>query len=152
MSRDELADEDSPKKFCLQKLVEVASLNMNRVRFQWQSIWRTLGEHFTWVGSHKNLNVVIYAIDSLRQLADKFLEKEERKNFSYQKMFLKPFNTIMLNNLHSGQKEIKEYIVMCIAALCHQKAKFIKSGWEVILNIFTLAAQDTETHLVVQSF
>ena len=68
------------------------------------------------------------------------------------KMFLKPFNTIMLNNLHSGQKEIKEYIVMCIAALCHQKAKFIKSGWEVILNIFTLAAQDTETHLVVQSF
>ena len=42
------------------------------------------------VGQHKNLNVVIYAIDSLRQLADKFLEKEERKNFSYQKMFLKP--------------------------------------------------------------
>lgn len=101
VSKEELADEDSPKKFCLQKLVEVASLNMNRVRFQWQSIWRTLGEHFTWVGSHKNLHVIIYAIDSLRQLADKFLEKEERKNFSYQKMFLKPFETIMLNNLHS---------------------------------------------------
>ena len=33
VSRDELAEEDSPKKFCLQKLVEVASLNMNRVRF-----------------------------------------------------------------------------------------------------------------------
>lgn len=33
VSKDELADEDSPKKFCLQKLVEVASLNMNRVRF-----------------------------------------------------------------------------------------------------------------------
>jgi brefeldin A-inhibited guanine nucleotide-exchange protein len=101
VSKEELADEDSPKKFCLQKLVEVASLNMNRVRFQWQSIWTTLGEHFTWVGSRKNLHVVIYAIDSLRQLADKFLEKEERKNFSYQKMFLKPFETIMLNNLHS---------------------------------------------------
>lgn len=41
---------------------------------------------------------------------------------------------------------------MCISALCHQKAKYIKSGWEVILNIFTLAAQDTEPHLVVQSF
>lgn len=151
-SREELADEDSPKKFCLQKLVEVASLNMDRVRFQWQSIWRTLGEHFTWVGSHKNLHVVTYAIDSLRQLSAKFLEKEERKNFSYQKVFLKPFETIMLNNLTSGQKEIKEYVVMCIAALCHQKAKFIRSGWEVILNIFTLAAQDTEAHLAVQSF
>lgn len=33
VSRDELADPDNPKKFCLQKLVEVASLNMNRVRF-----------------------------------------------------------------------------------------------------------------------
>jgi len=27
-----------------------------------------------------------------------------------------------------------------MAALCHQKAKFIKSGGEVILNIFALAA------------
>lgn len=32
-SREELGDEDSPKKFCLQKIVEVASLNMDRVRF-----------------------------------------------------------------------------------------------------------------------
>jgi len=125
---------------------------MDRVRFQWQSIWRTVGEHFTWVGSHKNLHVVTYAIDSLRQLAAKFLEKEERKSFSYQKMFLRPFETIMLNNLTSRQKEIKEYVVMCIAALCQQKAKYIRSGWEVILNIFTLAAQDTEAHLAAQSF
>ena len=153
VSREELQSEDNPKKFCLQKLVEVASLNMNRVRFQWQTIWQLLGDHFTWVGSHKNLNVVIYAIDSLRQLSDKFLEKDERRNFSYQKMFLKPFETIMLNNLHSSQKEIKEYVVMCIAALCNQKAKYIRSGWEVILYIFTLAAQDTtERHLVDQSF
>lgn len=33
VSKDELLDQDNPKKFCLQKLVEVASLNMNRVRF-----------------------------------------------------------------------------------------------------------------------
>lgn len=120
VSKDELADQDNPKKFCLQKMVEVASLNMNRVRFQWQSIWRTIAEHFTWVGSHKNLHVVIYALDSLRQLADKFLEKEERKNFNYQKTFLEPFETIMQNNLkQGGHREIKEYVVMCMAALCH---------------------------------
>lgn len=41
---------------------------------------------------------------------------------------------------------------MCSAQLCFLKAQYIKSGWEVILNIFTLAAQDTENHLVVQSF
>jgi len=43
-------------------------------------------------------------------------------------------------HLHSKQKEVKEYVVMCMAALCHQKVKFIKSGWEVILAIFCLAA------------
>lgn len=99
-----------------------------------------MAEHFKWVGSHKNLHVVIYALDSLRQLADKFLEKEERKNFNYQKMFLNPFEEIMRNNLNQGHREIKEYVVMCMAALCHQKAKFIKSGWDVILSIFSLAA------------
>lgn len=126
---------------------------MNRVRFQWQSIWSTLGQHFIEVGNHNNLNVAIYAIDSLRQLSDKFLEKEELRNFSYQKIFLKPFETIMMDNLmNQSKKEIKEYIVMCIASLCHQKCKFIRSGWEVILNIFTMAAQDNEQHLVMQSF
>lgn len=57
-----------------------------------------------------------------------------------------------MNNILSQQHEIKEYIVMCIAALCNHKARFIMSGWEVILDIFKIAAQDTETHLVVQSF
>ena len=33
ISKEELSDEDRPRKFSLQKLVEVASLNMNRVRF-----------------------------------------------------------------------------------------------------------------------
>ena len=90
---------------------------MGRVRFQWQQIWQTLGEHFSWVGTHKNLNVVIYAIDSLRQLSDKFLEKEESKTLQNQRMFLKPFEDIMLENLND-RREIKEYVIMCICALC----------------------------------
>ena len=50
-----------------------------------------LSEHFVHVGSHENLNVSIFAIDSLRQLADKFLIKEEFASFNFQKDFLKPF-------------------------------------------------------------
>ena len=41
---------------------------------------------------------------------------------------------------------------MCVANICGTKTAAIKSGWSVIINIFTLAAQDTEEHLVVQSF
>jgi brefeldin A-inhibited guanine nucleotide-exchange protein len=71
--------------------VEVADLNMARIRFVWQKIWQMLSEHFIRVGSHPNLNVSIFAIDSLRQLADKFLIKEEFASFNFQKDFLKPF-------------------------------------------------------------
>ena len=110
-----------------------------------------LSEHFVHVGSHENLNVSIFAIDSLRQLADKFLIKEEFASFNFQKDFLHPFEQIMLHNL-ATRTEIKEYIVMCITNICRTKTPFIKSGWSVIINIFTLAAQDSEEMLVRQSF
>lgn len=76
-----------------------------------------LSEHFIQVGSHSNLMLAIFAIDSLRQLADKFLVREEFMSFNFQKDFLKPFEQIMLNNLHT-RSDIKEYIVMCITNIC----------------------------------
>lgn len=53
----------------------------------------------------------------------------------------------MLNNLHT-RTDIKEYIVMCITNISGTKTVYIKSGWSVIINIFTLAAQDNEEMLV----
>jgi Domain of unknown function (DUF1981) len=41
---------------------------------------------------------------------------------------------------------------MSIANMCCSKIKYLKSGWSIIINIFTLAAQDSEEHLVKQSF
>ena len=57
----------------------------------------------------------------------------------------------MLHNL-ATRSEIKEYIVMCITNICRTKSAHIKSGWIVIINIFTLAAEDSEEMLVQQSF
>ena len=57
----------------------------------------------------------------------------------------------MLNNLHT-RSDIKEYIVMCLTNICAMKTAYIKSGWSVIVGIFTLAAQDSEEQLVSQSF
>ena len=95
--------------------------------------------------------VAIFAIDSLRQLADKFLIREEFMSFNFQKDFLKPFEQIMLNNMHT-RSDIKFFVITCIVNICATKTIQIKSGWSVIINIFTLAAQDTEKQLVVQSF
>ena len=121
---------------------------MTRIRFVWSKLWEMLSEIFVWVGSHSNLMVAIFAIDSLRQLADKFLKREEFMSFNFQKDFLKPFEQIMLNNMHT-RSDIKDFIVICITNICATKTNYIKSGWSVIINIFTLAAQDTEQQLVL---
>lgn len=77
--------------------------------------------------------------------------KEEFGHYNFQKDFLKPFETIMLHNLHT-RNEVKEFIVLAVANMCLQKARNLKSGWSIVINIFTLAAQDSEEHLVIQSF
>jgi len=128
---------------------------MGRIRFVWQKIWQNLSEHFNNVGSHNNLNVALSAIDSLRQLADKFLMKEEFGSYHFQKDFLKPFNTIMLANLSwhpYPRQEVKEFIIMAVANMCMSKSQYLKSGWSVVIDIFLLAAQDNEEHLLMQSF
>ena len=78
-----MIDSDNPRKFSLQKIVEVADFNMGRIRCDWTKIWSALSEHFSSVGSHSNLHVAIYAVDSLRQLADKFLLKEEFGHYHF---------------------------------------------------------------------
>jgi brefeldin A-inhibited guanine nucleotide-exchange protein len=66
--------------FCLQKIVEITYYNMGRIRLVWTRIWKILSDFFVDAGCHENLNVSMYAIDSLRQLAMKFLEKVQSSN------------------------------------------------------------------------
>jgi brefeldin A-inhibited guanine nucleotide-exchange protein len=48
VSSEELDDEENPRKFSLQRLVEVADFNMdNRIRFTWNKIWSMLSDHFS---------------------------------------------------------------------------------------------------------
>jgi Sec7-like guanine-nucleotide exchange factor len=44
-------------------------------------VWDVLGAYFTHVGCHGNPDISKYAIDSLRQLSIKFLEKPELPNY-----------------------------------------------------------------------
>ena len=46
VSMDELSNPSSPRMFSLQKIVEIAYYNMNRIRLQWSRIWAVLGEYF----------------------------------------------------------------------------------------------------------
>lgn len=99
VSTDELTNPHHPRMFSLQKIVEISYYNMGRIRLQWSRIWEVLGEHFNRVGCSANEEISFFAIDSLRQLSMKFIEKGEFANFRFQKDFLRPFEVIMKKNL-----------------------------------------------------
>ena len=61
------------------------------------------------MGCNPNEDVAIFAVDSLRQLSMKFLEKGELANFRFQKDFLRPFEHIMKKN---RSKNISYKIIM----------------------------------------
>jgi brefeldin A-inhibited guanine nucleotide-exchange protein len=57
-----------------------------------------MSDHLIEVGCHDNESISMGAINSLRQLAVKFLDKDELTNFHYQREFLKPFLNVFLQN------------------------------------------------------
>jgi brefeldin A-inhibited guanine nucleotide-exchange protein len=115
-----------PRLFSLQKLVDISYYNMTRIRLEWSNLWDLLGEHFNKVSDpyftsvltdhpsqvccHSNVHVGFFALDSLRQLAMRFLEKEELPHFKFQKDFLKPFEHTMINN---ANPEIRDMVSIC---------------------------------------
>lgn len=91
------------------------------------------------VGSHSNQDVAMFAVDSLRQLSMKFLERGELAHFHFQKDFLKPFEYIMSRNRHA---DMRDMVVRCIAQMVQSQARNIRSGWKNIFSVFSLASAD----------
>lgn len=81
----------------------------------------------------------MYAIDSLRQLAIKYLERAELANFTFQNDILKPFVVIMRN---SKSPTIRALIVDCIVQVntqeCMRNSLFISSSLYSVASIFHL--------------
>ena len=77
-------------------------------RLVWSRIWAVLSDFFVEVGCHSNLQVAMYGIDRMRQLAMKLLERDELANFSFQTDFLRPFVVVMRQ---SKAVEIRELII-----------------------------------------
>ena len=113
---------------------------MNRIRLVWSRIWKVLSDFFVSVGLLENLSVAIFVMDSLRQLAMKFLEREELANYNFQNEFLRPFVIVMQR---SNAPEVRELIVRCVSQLVLSRVNNIKSGWKGVfmvcmISIFSL--------------
>jgi hypothetical protein len=137
VSEAELANTAAPRVFSLQKMVEVTRANMGRVRIVWSRIWALLAAFFQKAGTHPHIHVSMYAIDSLRQLAMKFLELDELVSFQFQRQFMRPFEVIMASNPNG---EIRELILQCIERMIAAKAANIKSGWKGVFLVLQVAA------------
>uniref|UniRef100_A0A3Q2UFX9 ARF guanine nucleotide exchange factor 2 n=1 Tax=Fundulus heteroclitus TaxID=8078 RepID=A0A3Q2UFX9_FUNHE len=149
VSMDELASAHQPRMFSLQKIVEISYYNMNRIRLQWSRIWQVIGDHFNKVGCNPNEDVAIFAVDSLRQLSMKFLEKGELANFRFQKDFLRPFEHIMKKN---RSPTIRDMVIRCVAQMVNSQAANIRSGWKNIFSVFHQAASDRDETIVELAF
>ncbi|TKY88681.1 hypothetical protein EX895_002312 [Sporisorium graminicola] len=128
---------EQPRMFSLQKLVEISYYNMGRIRMEWSNIWAILGEHFNMVCCHPNVHVSAFGLDSLRQLAMRFLEKEELPHFKFQKDFLKPFEITMQRNRNV---EAKEMVLQCLEQMIQSRADNIRSGWRTMFGVFGAAS------------
>jgi len=149
VSMTELQSPTDPRIFCLTKIVEIAHYNMNRIRLVWSRIWKVLSDFFVSVGLLENLSVAIFVMDSLRQLAMKFLEREELANYNFQNEFLRPFVIVMQR---SNAPEVRELIVRCVSQMVLSRVNNIKSGWKGVFMVFTSAAADDTRSTVLLAF
>lgn len=141
VSSDEIFSITEVRDFSLKKLIEVAHYNILRIKLVWGKIWSHMSEHLIEVAcKHENERIIMGSIDSLRQLAMKFLEQEEIANYHFQRDFLRPFLHIISQ---SNRAIIKEMIVeICNRIILHQHQN-IKSGWKSIFAILQVAAGDS---------
>jgi brefeldin A-inhibited guanine nucleotide-exchange protein len=149
VSMEELRSPSDPRVFSLTKIVEIAHYNMNRIRLVWSSIWHVLSDFFVAIGCSENLSIAIFAMDSLRQLSMKFLEREELANYNFQNEFMKPFVIVMRK---SSAVEIRELIIRCVSQMVLSRVNNVKSGWKSMFMVFTTAAYDDHKNIVLLAF
>uniref|UniRef100_A0A1D1XSQ5 Brefeldin A-inhibited guanine nucleotide-exchange protein 2 n=1 Tax=Anthurium amnicola TaxID=1678845 RepID=A0A1D1XSQ5_9ARAE len=149
VSMEELRSTSDPRVFSLTKIVEIAHYNMNRIRLVWSSIWHVLADFFVTIGCSENLSIAIFAMDSLRQLSMKFLEREELANYNFQNEFMKPFVIVMRK---SRAVEIRELIIRCVSQMVLARVNNVKSGWKSMFMVFSTAAFDEHKNIVLLAF
>jgi brefeldin A-inhibited guanine nucleotide-exchange protein len=140
--------DEGPSIFCLQKLVEVADYNMDvRPRLAWTQIWGIMATYFAKIGCHKNAMVSFFAIDSLKQLSNKFLEKPELSEYNFQRIFLKPFLQIM--ETPGTREDTRQLILQCVDNTTRTKSHNLQSGWKIFFSILTVSASDPSEKITV---
>ena len=92
------------------------------------------------VGCNENSMVSMFAIDALRQLSFKFLEKPELSDFNFQRLFLKPFLVIM--ERPESREDTRELVLRCVDNIIRSLAHNLRSGWKIFFSILMRSSSD----------
>ncbi|KAJ3367713.1 guanine nucleotide exchange protein for ADP-robosylation factor, partial [Allomyces arbusculus] len=128
VSRTEVAEKRS---YSLKRLVEVAYYNFNRIRFEFNQFFPIILEHFVEVVQLDD-DIATFAVDSLRQLTSKFLERDELAHFNSQLEFMRPFHTMM--TVVKGEA-LQEIILTSLHQLIQARFRNLKSGWKGVFPV-----------------
>ena len=139
-SEEESEEDKRPRTYLMQKVVEVADGNMYcRSRLEWTQIWQVMSEYYIALGCFPMGQVALSAIDSLKQLSVKFLEKEDLRAYNFQKSFIRPFEYIISR---TPSADTREMILHVVHNIVQTRYKSLSSGWKVVFSVCTYCAEN----------
>lgn len=134
VSIEELTSYTPPRVFSLHKLGEVADFNLIRIQIEWVKIWKLISNHLIYVITNSTLETIwSEALESLRQIVSKLLQKEDLSIYNFQNDFFKPFDIIFQQTKNIPKRS--EMVMLYIYHIIGSYAKNIRAGWNVIFNI-----------------
>ena len=129
-----------PRLFSLNKLVELTHFNLFRLPYYWQKIWRIISNYLGEVIiNYTKENIWKHALDSLKQIIIKLLQKEQSLNLNYrfQEEIFVIFEKILTNVRRINIKE--ESIIDILYFIVAKYGKDIKCGWKNIFDVIKIA-------------
>ena len=139
-AEEENEEDKRPRHYLMQKVVEVADGNMYcRSRLEWTQIWQVMSEYYIALGCFPMGQVALSAIDSLKQLSVKFLEKEDLRAYNFQKSFIRPFEYIISR---TPSADTREMILHVVHNIVQTRYKNLSSGWKVVFSVCTYCAEN----------
>lgn len=86
----------SPRLYSLQRLLDCAHTNLNRIRLIRAKLWAVTSAHLVMVACHPSPAVAVYAVNALHGLAQRLLARGvELAHFEQQEEALRPFVSVL---------------------------------------------------------
>ena len=137
---EETEEDKRPRHYLMQKVVEVADFNMYcRSRLEWTQIWQIMSEYYIALGCFPMGQVALSAIDSLKQLSVKFLDKEDLRAYNFQKSFIRPFEYVISR---TPSADTRELILHVVHNIVQTRSKNLSSGWKIVFSVCTFCAEN----------